>query len=156
MSRKGEIVIPKTVRGALDWREGAVLDGTIQGDALVLRQVAVVHPPGTTVAVPARGSSQEDNLDVGPTDLDSVDWESGGLQSDSIATAKLLLKAFNSPSPLDAEELVHRTGLAVSEVLASLTLLEIKGVIRGLPGQLFVPLRAKTKEGRHPCSSGTR
>lgn len=42
-----------------------------------------------------------------------------------------------SQGPTHVDEVIAKTGLAASRVLASMTLLEVKGLVRRLPGKLF-------------------
>ncbi len=43
-----------------------------------------------------------------------------------------------SHSPLQLDELIRLSGLAAPEVMSRLTLLELQGLIRELPGKFFV------------------
>ena len=52
-------------------------------------------------------------------------------------SAKKLYELLNTEEPLVIDDIVERSGLNSSEVLATLFTLEMKGIIRQLPGKQF-------------------
>jgi len=71
---------------------------------------------------------------------------------------KKLYELLSTDQPVHIDDLVERSGLNSSEVLATLFDLEMKGVIRQLPGKQFskvLPVEAdrglhRRLQGRHP------
>ena len=61
-----------------------------------------------------------------------------GPASASGAAPEYLLLALLGSDPLSIEELLRATGLAAPQVLSRLTVLELEGLIRELPGKRYV------------------
>lgn len=118
ISRRGEVVIPKPLRERLRWREGDILDPQLEGDRLILCRVASLQPVAPETP-PDGGAPDADSADLSPTDAS---------QADLSPNEALLLGEMDVPLFPDA--LHDHSGLPIDRVLASLTSLEIKGLVR--------------------------
>ena len=78
-------------------------------------------------------------------------------QALSPAEKKLYRADSASKKPIHVDELVERTGLSSSETLASLCEMEMRGIIRQMPGKQFVRgFTVRLAERTHGVPSGAR
>src|SRR5229473_2963907 len=73
-----------------------------------------------------------------PVESPGAEERAGLFQSALAGTEGTLYAMLNTDEPRHVDELVERSGLNSSEVLATLFMLEMKGIIRQMPGKQFV------------------
>jgi len=92
------------------------------------------------------GTSAEDVVEELPTAVRAVLMQAEALESEQrnqlgfdglSPTEKKVYEPLSAEEPRHIDEIVERSGLNSSEVLATLFDLEMKGIIRQLPGQQF-------------------
>lgn len=106
-------------------RDGAKLTETAQ-DILEEIDVHFVHQPEEGAVL----QTDERQTHVPEEDQPAVPVDAGTDESRVLAA---LVR-----DPLSVDELAEKCGLALAELLSTLTMLEIKGLARQLPGKLFV------------------
>jgi len=102
-------------------RDGAKLTETVQD---ILEEIEVYLSAPAAEPAPAENPVPADDLETRPVPADS-------------SGEKRVLAALTQ-DPVNVDELAARCELALPELLGALTLLEIKGLARQLPGKLFV------------------
>lgn len=95
-----------------------------------LKLHAAEQPVSQTSEIPAQTEKSIDNAEKKPYSDDGTGTE--GLSEDEAAILKLL-----GTERRHADEIIAGTGLPAARVLASLTLLEVKQVLRRLPGKFY-------------------
>ena len=73
-----------------------------------------------------------------PVESPGAEERAGLFQSSLVGAESTLYAMLNTDEPRHVDELVERSGLNSSEVLATLFMLEMKGIIRQMPGKQFV------------------
>ncbi len=73
-----------------------------------------------------------------PVESPGAEERAGLFQSSLVGAESTLYAMLNTDEPRHVDELVERSGLNSSEVLATLLMLEMKGIIRQMPGKQFV------------------
>src|SRR2546428_5239175 len=73
-----------------------------------------------------------------PVESPGAEERAALFQSSLVGAESTLYAMLNTDEPRHVDELVERSGLNSSEVLATLFMLEMKGIIRQMPGKQFV------------------
>jgi len=73
-----------------------------------------------------------------PVESPGAEERTALFQSSLVGAESTLYAMLNTDEPRHVDELVERSGLNSSEVLATLFMLEMKGIIRQMPGKQFV------------------